>query len=136
MAQKSPKPLMLETEAVTESPLSDAGRERGSYFTGRRPRFEPESPTKVAKGARSSADLLRKLSLVDTPRPSLLDLDPRNIYPSLELSGRIISATICIPHSLGFCETGGWVSAVESQIASKADQYIGDWDTPWNLGVV
>lgn len=69
---------------------------------------DPSSPTSVAAGSRDSTELLRRLSLLDVDRPVTPQSHPQAVYPSLGLSGRVISATICIPHSLGFGD-GHWV---------------------------
>ena len=62
----------------------------------------PDSPTKFAHGARTPADLLRRLSLVDNSRPAAAEIDPRVAHPGLNLSGNIISATFCIPYNVGY----------------------------------
>ena len=81
-----------------------------SYFAPHEVGEVSDSPAKVATGARSSGELLRRLSLVDSDRPAILEVDPRTAFPSLNLSGGIISATFCIPHSLGFQSGKEWVS--------------------------
>ena len=87
-----------------------------SYFAPDATTIAPDSPTRAAAGSRSSGELLRRLSLIDGVRPHISLADPCLTYPSLNLSGGIISATFCMPHTLGF-ETGhDWVSihALES----------------------
>ncbi|MCJ1471546.1 threalose-6-phosphate phosphatase [Lambiella insularis] len=79
-----------------------------SYFAPNGSEAAPDSPTKAASGSRSSAELLRRLSLVVGDRPATPTLDPRDAYPALHLTGRIISATFCIPHSLGFRSGRDW----------------------------
>ena len=81
-----------------------------SYFTPKDNAVVPDSPSKAAAGARSPQELLRRLSLVDNESSERLSADPRAAYPTLQLSGRIISATFCIPYSLGFESGQDWVS--------------------------
>jgi trehalose 6-phosphate synthase/phosphatase len=70
-----------------------------------------QSPTEAAAGARSGHDILRKMSLTGHQRQaSLSDTDPRAAFPSLSLSGSVISATFCIPHSLQYRKGRDWVS--------------------------
>lgn len=80
------------------------------------------SPTRAASGSRNPAEVLRRLSLVDGDRPSTPDVDPRAAYPALNLSGRIISATFCIPHSLGFRSGHEWVRRARAVSASLCSQ--------------
>ena len=42
-------------------------------------------------------------------RDSLFEIDPRAANPSLGLSGGVISATFCIPHSLKYRKGQDWV---------------------------
>src|SRR2546423_14196237 len=69
-----------------------------SYFAPRQPcsptsTERADSPTEVAKGARSGAELLRRLSLVNSVKqPENVDIDPHTAYPGLRLSGNVISA--------------------------------------------
>lgn len=71
---------------------------------------EMDGPVATAtKGARTPAELLRRMSLVGQSSGEALDFDPREQYPSLELSGTVISATFCIPYSVSFAACGDWV---------------------------
>ena len=100
---------------ITDSPggiATDSGQvgwNANFYFKPHGDVDVPDSPTRAASGSRSSAELLRRLSLVDSDCPSTPEVDPRAAYPALNLSGRIISATFCIPHSLGFRSGQDWV---------------------------
>ncbi|KGQ01198.1 trehalose-phosphatase [Paracoccidioides lutzii Pb01] len=60
----------------------------------------PENPTEAAMGVKSGADLLRRLSLVYSSKPSAPSIDPQAAHPGLRLTGRIISAAFCIPYKL------------------------------------
>lgn len=81
-----------------------------SYFA---PRDDGQvsSPTEVAAGARTGEELLRRLSLTPNPvqKPDLADVDPRAAHPGLSLSGRIISATFCLPYNIEFAPGPEWV---------------------------
>jgi trehalose 6-phosphate synthase/phosphatase len=71
-----------------------------------------QSPSDAASGARSHHDILRRMSLTSGRQreDSLADVDPRAANPSLGLSGSVISATFCIPHSLQYRKGADWVS--------------------------
>lgn len=66
----------------------------------------------AASGTPSNKDILRRMSLSEgrTRSDSLIDIDPRAANPTLGLSGGIISATFCIPHSLEYRKGADWVS--------------------------
>lgn len=72
------------------------------------------SPTDAASGAKSNRDILRRISLTSglQRKDSLVDMDPRAANPSLSLSGGIISATFCIPHTLTYRKGADWVSTL------------------------
>lgn len=84
-----------------------------------------QSPSAAASGAKSNHEILRRMSLslnsVEQRRESLADIDPRAANPSLNLSGGIISATFCIPHSLKYRKGQDWVSlsVVGSRISAN-----------------
>lgn len=86
----------------------------GSYFSHNITSLRESmalSPTEAASGARSDHEILRRMSLTGG-RPkveTLADIDPREANPSLGLSGGIISATFCIPHSLQHRKGAEWV---------------------------
>lgn len=69
----------------------------------------PGSPVEAVKGVKSGKELLRRLSLVDQVKPEVLDIDPSAVHPGLNLSGRVISAAICIPYKLGHRAGADWV---------------------------
>jgi trehalose 6-phosphate synthase/phosphatase len=71
-----------------------------------------QSPSEAAAGAKSGHDILRRMSLVGSQQDLLSDTDPRAANPSLSLSGSVISATFCIPHSLHYRKGYDWVSSV------------------------
>lgn len=67
----------------------------------------PTTPAQAAKDARSRIELLRRLSLRETPKA--LEADLRQQHPGLRLSGRIISATFCIPYKVYYRRESSWV---------------------------
>lgn len=72
-----------------------------------------ESPSEAAAGSKSGHDILRRMSLSSSQRrDSLSDIDPRQANPTLSLSGGIISATFCIPHSLTYRKGSAWVCSI------------------------
>lgn len=71
-----------------------------------------QSPVEAASGATSNHDILRRMSLSSPGlqrKESLADIDPRAANPNLGLSGGVISATFCIPHSLQYQKGHDWV---------------------------
>lgn len=69
-----------------------------------------QSPTEAAAGAQSDREVLRRMSLsASHSHESKADYDPKLENPSLSLSGSIISANFCIPHSLNFRKGKDWV---------------------------
>jgi trehalose 6-phosphate synthase/phosphatase len=56
----------------------------------------------------------------------LADVDPRAANPSLGLSGGVISATFCIPHSLQLRSGADWVSNSGRALQNSADHDIGN----------
>jgi trehalose 6-phosphate synthase/phosphatase len=72
-----------------------------------------QSPSEAASGAKSNRDILRRMSLTGglKRQDSLNEIDPRAAFSTLGLSGGIISATFCIPHSLQYRKGAEWVGA-------------------------
>jgi trehalose 6-phosphate synthase/phosphatase len=94
-----------------------------------------QSPTDAASGARSNREILRRMSLTTglQRRDSLLDIDPRAANPSLSLSGGIISATFCIPHSLQYRKGADWVSTFFSICRAYLIRILGPQQPPWYI---
>ncbi len=134
---ESPRPLAPETQesvhpglrpSVTKVPVTPEihrgeynswpGTGGSSYFThdiNKLCKTMAQSPSEAASGAKTYHEVLRRMSL---SKPginrreslSLSEIDPRAAYPGVSLSGGIISATFCIPHSLKFRKGADWVS--------------------------
>ncbi|MCJ1442708.1 MAG: threalose-6-phosphate phosphatase [Stictis urceolatum] len=130
-AAKSPEPTGRRTPQI--------GWNANSYFAPEPSSTDaaPQSPTSIASSAQSSAELLRKLSLVDASRPAFADLDPKSAYPSLGLSGNIISASICIPHSVSF-KDGEWKVTPRRGTSALFDSFahLSKPETCWNHTLV
>ena len=94
---------------------SEGSGESQSYFTHNINQLREtmaQSPSDAAAGAKSNQEILRRMSLTAglKRQDSLSEIDPRAANPSLGLSGGIISATFCIPHSLQYRKGADWVS--------------------------
>jgi trehalose 6-phosphate synthase/phosphatase len=115
-----------------------------SYFAPRPPGSQPstehpDSPTEVAKGARTGAELLRRLSLVTSvSQPESMDIDPRTAHPGLRLTGNVISATVCIPYSVGMRFDGEWELTARRGTSALFDSFrhLSSSRTPWNHTLV
>jgi hypothetical protein len=83
-----------------------------SCLTDKLPAAMAQSPADAAVGAESNTESLRQISLATSSQKpgSLPEIDPRIAYPAMNLSGCIISATFCIPHSVAYRKGGDWVS--------------------------
>ena len=102
------RPLVQSPEVLTNTKAL-AGDESNSYFTAPNAPPNPESSAQAMAAVRSSAELVKDLDPVNSDLPSTLMADPHLAYPSLNLSGNVISAAFCIPYTLKFHEGGSWV---------------------------
>ncbi|MCJ1352593.1 MAG: threalose-6-phosphate phosphatase [Icmadophila ericetorum] len=129
--------LVQSPEQVNQS-LGQPHWNANSYFAPHDETGTPDSPSRAASGAKSSRDLLRRLSLVDKDRPVTPEVDPRLAYPSLNLSGGIISAAFCIPHALGFESGQNWTINPRRGTSALFDAFshLSDPQTPWNHTLV
>jgi trehalose 6-phosphate synthase/phosphatase len=92
----------------------------------------------AAKGAKTPAELLRRMSLVGHSRSESFDFDPREQYPSLELTGNVISATFCIPYKVGLAADGKWDLQSRRGTSALFDSfsYLSSRKTPWKHTLV
>lgn len=69
------------------------------------------SVAEAIAGARSPRELLRRMSLIDgaRSRSDFVDVDPKTAYPALNLSGHVISAAFCVPHTIYYKSGADWV---------------------------
>jgi len=99
-----------------------------------------QSPTEAASGAKSNQDILRRMSLTGGRKraESLTEVDPRAANPTLGLSGGIISATFCIPHSLKYRKGADWGLNPRRGTSALFDsfEYLSSDKTPWNHTLV
>jgi trehalose 6-phosphate synthase/phosphatase len=99
----------------------------------------PDSPMEAAKGARTGAELLRRLSLVNSvSQPESMDIDPQTSHPGLRLTGNVISATVCIPYSVGIRFGGEWELTARRGTSALFDSFshLSSSRTPWNHTLV
>ncbi|KAH8688850.1 putative alpha,alpha-trehalose-phosphate synthase subunit Tps2 [Talaromyces proteolyticus] len=70
----------------------------------------PASPADAVSGASSGTELLRRLSLIGGAHltPATPVTDAMADHPGLQLTGRIISATFCIPYKVAHQSDGNW----------------------------
>ena len=131
---ESPRPLTSSSEheslhpglrpSLTKVPVtpgihldeydSQDSEDSQSYFSHKGSKLKEsmaQSPSDAASGAKSNHEILRRMSLTGGRKrqDSLNEIDPRAANPSLGLSGGIISATFCIPHSLQYRKGADWV---------------------------
>ncbi|KAI9796279.1 MAG: threalose-6-phosphate phosphatase [Candelina submexicana] len=96
----------------------------------------PDSPTHVTHGAKTGAELLRRLSLVDGAgmKQDFIDLNPRAAHPGLQLSGSVISVTFCIPHSVGLRDGADWELGSRRGTSALFDSFshLSSENSPWN----
>ncbi|KAG9234228.1 glycosyltransferase family 20-domain-containing protein [Amylocarpus encephaloides] len=98
-----------------------------------------QSPSDAASGARSNQEILRRSLVSPIQRPdSVFEIDPRAANPSLGLSGGVISATFCIPHTLGFRKGSDWGLRSRRGTSALFDSftYLSSDKTPWNHTLV
>lgn len=104
----------FESPPLFASPVAETPVNSRSYFS---PQMVDDSvatspPLHNASASNARVDSGTGTSSTDEDHGDL-DVDPRVAYPTLHLSGRIISATFCIPHSLGFRSGQDWVSSFD-----------------------
>jgi hypothetical protein len=63
-------------------------------------------------------------------KDSIADADPRAANPGLGLSGGVISATFCIPHSLQLRNGADWVSSSGGALQDLAERDLGNTHPP------
>ena len=92
----------------------------------------------AAKGARTPAELLRRMSLIGHTRSKSFNLDPQEQYPSLDLTGNVISATFCIPYKVGFTADGQWDLQTRRGTSALFDSFthLSSPKTPWKHTLV
>lgn len=92
----------------------------------------------ATKGATTPAELLRRMSLIKHARSESFEFDPREQYPSLDLTGNVISATFCIPYKVGLDANGEWNLQARPGTSALFDSfsYLSSRTTPWKHTLV
>jgi trehalose 6-phosphate synthase/phosphatase len=124
------------SETATPGPSWSAN----SYFSNQQRIDDAGARAEKAAGAQSDADLDHKLSDTSNPasKPDMIDVDPRAAHPSLNLSGRIISATFAVPYSIGFSPGNDWELNPRRGTSALFDSfsYLASTSSPWNHTLV
>ncbi|GME24367.1 Glycosyl transferase family 20 [Neofusicoccum parvum] len=99
------------------------------------------SPTDVAAGAKSPEEILRRLSrpsLDSAEKADLADIDPKAAHPNLNLSGGVISATTCVPYSIGYSPGNDWELRSRRGTSALFDSfsYLASAASPWDHTLV
>ncbi|KAI9658686.1 MAG: threalose-6-phosphate phosphatase [Bathelium mastoideum] len=101
----------------------------------------PTSPTEVAAGARTGEELLKRLSLGGATAKQAdggPGVDPRVSYEGLGLSGRIITATFCVPYSIGHSPGHNWELGSRRGTSALYDSfaYLSSPESKWKHTLV
>jgi len=110
-----------ESETVPDNEQATPGPQwnANAYFPAKEQEEEDRSkaeeavdPKQTPTGAQTGEELLSRLNRAGKQgaKKDLVDVDPRAAHPELNLSGQIISATFCVPYSLGYSPNTEWVS--------------------------
>ena len=91
------------------TPYIDRFKDSESYFSPKK--SSTEHLMRQASLRRGEPDLLRQATTAahDESHPPPKILSPQEQHPELQLSGRMISASICIRYALGFSDQSEWV---------------------------
>jgi hypothetical protein len=116
IAGKRPSPAIItqvlnpSQQMEKQKPAAPSSGEHHVDSTSQ-PSTAAQSPGQAAAGAKSSDDILRRMSLSAAEAPTSFS-KIRAANPNLELSENIISATFNIPHSLKYHKGADWVSGL------------------------
>lgn len=123
MASGTPAPKFdLETYESPRAPtpyIDHFHAASHSYFAARSDKSSPESvPMSKPSLRHGEPNLLKQATAasaqhdpaaVQHPLSPAKSLSPQEAHPDLQLSGRIISASICIRYAIGFSDQSEWV---------------------------
>lgn len=126
----------IDLGAYDSTPESTASTPAVSFFADELARKDlPGSVGESPPGAESNQDILRRISLSAHPKRqnSLDEIDPRAANPSLGLSGGMISATFCIPHSLRYIKGSEWVRSISDLRVLYANNILGTSTPTWHV---
>ncbi|GAM43623.1 trehalose-6-phosphate phosphatase subunit [Talaromyces pinophilus] len=100
----------------------------------------PMSPADAAEGVTSGPELLRRLSLIGGAHltPATPVIDPRADHPGLQLTGRIISASLCIPYKVAHQAGQDWELSPRAGTSALFDSFahLASDRSPWNHTLV
>ncbi|TAQ85370.1 hypothetical protein B7494_g6307 [Chlorociboria aeruginascens] len=133
--------------ALTKVPVTP-GIHLGEY-TSESPSAEPSyfahnvkdlrgSMAQSSSGATSGLSRQMKSTSRVQRRETLADVDPRLANPDLGLSGSVISATFCVPHSIQYRKGTDWGLNTRRGTSALFDSftYLSSDKTPWNHTLV
>ncbi|EEP82071.1 hypothetical protein UREG_06936 [Uncinocarpus reesii 1704] len=131
LSSQNTDPKAQECSSSTPTAATRSGTESSST--------SPDTPSAAAKGAHSSRELLRRLSLMDgKPMPSIMTRPEE--HADLHLTGRIISAAFCIPYKLRFRSGMAWSQELHPRPGTSAIfdsfEYLASADNPWSHTLV
>jgi len=127
--------LPFDPEKVTPGPQWNAN----SYFA---PQYGKgtSAMADAGAGAKTREELLSRLSTIKDPnsKHDLADIDPRAAHPGLNLSGRVISATFCVPYNIGYSPGNDWELRFRQGSSALFDSfsYLASAASPWNHTLV
>nr|KMM64423.1 trehalose-phosphatase [Coccidioides posadasii RMSCC 3488] len=127
----SSRPADTKGHEPSNSAAAMSGAEHGTLGTS------PGTPSEAAKGAKSGIELLRRLSLMEG-RPTLSAMARPEEHADLRLTGRIISASFCIPYKLRFRSGLNWELHHRPGTSALFDsfQYLASSENPWSHTLV
>lgn len=117
-------------------------RNQSGYFSTTLNTLSEDMPDTAAglDGASSGHEILRRMSLTGSSdrRDSVASVDPLAANPELALSGSVISATFCLPHSLRYRKGADWKLSERHGTSALFDSfaYLSSDKTQWNHTLV
>lgn len=107
-----PVPLGAQDGSVTPGigPTTYSAVQRSSYFPSVDSSSRLTTPSPSAQLSDPSVQPSALKNGVPQRKASLTDVDPKAAFPSLALTGSVISATFCVPYSLEYRKGSDWVS--------------------------
>ncbi|OAL51906.1 alpha,alpha-trehalose-phosphate synthase-like protein subunit Tps2 [Pyrenochaeta sp. DS3sAY3a] len=128
--------LPFDPDTATPGPSWNAN----AYFADQQRADAAGAQATEGSGGPSGEELLQKLSIgqESLTKPDLADVDPRAAHPSLNLSGRIISATFAVPYSIGHSPGNDWDLNPRRGTSALFDSfsYLASSSSPWNHTLV
>lgn len=138
-------PVTPGIHLTTYNPRGTLNRNPSHYFSANLntlmeavPDSAADSPSEALAGAGSGHELLRRMSLTTERRDSVASVDALATNPELALSGSVISATFCLPHSLKHRKGADWELGERRGTSALFDSftYLASSKTQWNHTLV